>query len=232
MKHFVIVCLLFPLIILSQSSFDHAQKLFEEGKYDQAQSIFQSFLKRDPNNLKTNEYLGDIAGYHKSWDEAIVYYKKLKELKPSEANFFYKYGGALGMKALQVNKFRALGMIDEIKESFEKAIELDSGHIDSRWALIELYIKLPSIVGGSEAKALKYSNELLKLSAVDGYLSRGHIDEYFKRYANAEQQYKKGIAVGYSKASYQKLANLYKNKMNEPERAKTVLEEFKKKSNR
>jgi hypothetical protein len=51
-------------------------------------------------------------------------------------------------------------MIGEIKESFEKAIKLNPAHIDARWALIELYIKLPGIVGGSETKALKYSNEL------------------------------------------------------------------------
>jgi tetratricopeptide (TPR) repeat protein len=232
MKHILIVCLLFPLMMLSQSSFDQAHKLFAEGKFEQSQTIFLALLKQDPSNLKTIEHLGDIAGHNKSWDEAIMYYGKLKELKPSEANFFYKYGGAMGMKALEVNKFRALGMIDEIKGSFEKAIELDSGHIDSRWALIELYIKLPGFVGGSETKAIKYSNELLKLSAVDGYLSRGHIEEYFKRYGTAEQQYKKGILAGYSKVSYQMLANLYKNKMNEPERAKTVLEEFKKKQNR
>jgi tetratricopeptide (TPR) repeat protein len=232
MKHILAICLLFPLMLLSQSSFDQAQKLFDEGKLKQSQTIFQVILKNNPSDLRANEYLGDIAGRNKSWDEAIMYYGKLKQLKPSEANFFYKYGGALGMKALTVNKFKALGMIDEIKESFEKAIELDSGHVDSRWALIDLYIKLPGFVGGSETKAIKYSNELLKLSVVDGYLSRGHIEEYFKRYVTAEQQYKKGVAVGYSKASCQMLANLYKNKMNEPEKAKTVLEEFRIKSNR
>jgi tetratricopeptide (TPR) repeat protein len=232
MKHILIVYLLFPFIVLCQSSFDQAEKLFEEGKLEQSQTIFQVLLKKNPSNLKANEYLGDIAGRNKSWDEAIMYYGKLKLLKPSEANFFYKYGGALGMKALTVNKFRALGMIDEIKGSFEKAIELDSGHVDSRWALIDFYIKLPGIVGGSETKAIRYSNELSKLSAVDGYLSRGHIEEHFKRYATAEQQYKKGILSGYSKTSYQMLANLYKNKMNQPERAKIVLEEFRKKSNK
>jgi tetratricopeptide (TPR) repeat protein len=232
MKYILIICLIFPLLVLSQSSFDQAQKLFEEGKFEQSRTIFESLLKKDPSNLKTNEYLGDIAGQNKLWDEAIKYYGKLKELKSSEANFYYKYGGALGMKALTVNKFRALGMIDEIKGSFEKTIELDSRHVDARWALIELYLKLPGIVGGSETKAIKYSKELLKLSPVDFYMSRGRIDEYYKRYKAAEFQYKKAIAVGSSAASYQMLANLYKNKMDQPEKAKMVLEEFRKKSNR
>jgi tetratricopeptide (TPR) repeat protein len=226
MKQFLYLLLLLPAMIWSQSNFDKAEKLFKEGKYSQAEEGFLSCLKNNPNDLKAIEYLGDIAGQNKDWDKAISYYKKLKVSKPSEANYFYKYGGALGMKAKDANKFRALGMIDEVKASFEKAIALNPKHIDSRWALIELYIQLPGIVGGSESKAIKYSNELLRLSPVDGYLSRGHIEEYFKRYKNAEVQYKKAIQVGGSKTSYQKLASLYKNKMREPEKAKTILETY------
>jgi tetratricopeptide (TPR) repeat protein len=170
-------------------------------------------LVTQPSNLKAIEYLGDIAGRNKSWDKAIGYYKKLKQLKPTEANYYYKYGGVLGMKAKESSKFQALGMIGEIKESFEKAITLNPKHIEARWALVMIYIQLPGIVGGSETKAVKYSNELLKLSPVDGYLSKGQIEEYFKRYSLAEQQYKKAIAAGSTKVGGQMLANLYKNKM-------------------
>ena len=213
MKKFLTFLLLFPLLIWSQSDYGKAEKLFEAGKYDQARPIFESFLKENPSHLKTLEYLGDIAGHAKSWDKAIVYYRKLKQLKPSEANYYYKYGGVLGMKAKESNKFAALGMIGEVKASFEKAIELNPKHIEARWALVMIYIQLPGIVGGSETKAIKYSNELLKLSPVDGYLSRGQIDEHFKRYAAAEQQYKKAIAAGSTKTGGQMLDNLHKNKM-------------------
>lgn len=216
-------------MVWSQSSFETAEKLFKEEKFDQSQHIFEAIVKNNPSNLKAIEYLGDIAGRNKSWDVALDHYKKLKHLKPSEANYHYKYGGVLGMKALSGSKIKALGMIDEVKGSFEKAIVLNPKHIEARWALIELYIQLPGIVGGSQSKAIKYSGELMRLSPVDGYLSRGHIDEYFKRYAAAELQFKAAIAIGGSKKSYQKLASLYKNKMNEPEKAKLVLEEYKNK---
>jgi tetratricopeptide (TPR) repeat protein len=229
MKHIIFLFVFLPVMMSAQSNFDKAEKLFKEEKFDQAQSIFESILKTTPHDLKTIEYLGDIAGKNKSWDTAIGYYRKLKQIKPTEANYYYKYGGVLGMKATQVNRFKALGMIDEVRGSFEKAIVLNPKHIEARWALIELYIQLPGIVGGSQSKAIKYSNELMRLSPVDGYLSKGHIDEYFKRYTAAEQQFKKAIAISGSKMSYQKLANLYKNKMNEPEKAKIVLEEYRNK---
>ena len=205
--------LLFPLMIWSQPDFNKAEKLFEAGKFEQAQPIFESFLKANPSHLKTIEYLGDIAGHNKSWDKSLGYYKKLKQLNPSEANYYYKYGGVLGMKAKEANKFKALGMIGEVKQSFEKAIALNPKHIEARWALVIIYIQLPGIVGGSESKAIKYSNELLKLSPVDGYLSRGQIEEYFERYPSAETQYKKAIAAGSTKKGTQMLDNLYKNKM-------------------
>ena len=226
MKHIIYLFVFLPIMMCGQSDFDKAEKLFKANKMDQAELVFESVLRSNPSDLKTIEYLGDIAGQNKSWDKSIGYYKKLKQLKPSEANYYYKYGGALGMKAKESNKFKALGMIDEVKASFEKALSLNPKHIDARWALIELYIQLPGIVGGSESKAIKYSNELLRLSPVDGYLSRGHIDEYFKRYKAAEMQYKKAIQIGGSKKSYQKLASLYKNKMREPEKAKTILETY------
>lgn len=210
-------------------SFEKGEKLFLDGKFDQAQPVFETFLKSNPSNLKTIEYLGDIAGHNKSWDKAIGYYSKLKTLKPTEANYYYKYGGVLGMKATEVSKFKAMGMIGEIRASFEKAIALNPKHIEARWALIELNLKLPGIVGGSESKAIKYSTELRELSPVDGYLSRGHIEEYFNRYPAAEQQYKRAILIAGSKVCYQKLADLYSNKMKQPDKANKVLEEYKNK---
>ncbi|RVT75779.1 hypothetical protein EOD40_10015 [Flavobacterium sufflavum] len=230
MKHILLVFFLFPILVFSQVNFEKAQQLFEEGKFEQAKPMFEVLLKKNPSNIKIMECLGDIAGRSKAWDEALLYYEKLKKAKPSEANFYFKYGGVLGMKALEVNKFKALGMIDEVRTNFEKAILLNPKHIEARWALIELNLQLPGILGGSEKKAIQYSNELLQISAVDGYLSRGHIEEYFKRYTTAEQQYKKAIAVGNSKKTYQKLANLYANKMKSPDKAQAVLEEFKKKN--
>lgn len=226
MKHLFYLYMFFPFLVFPQTDFDKAEKLFQQEKYALAKPIFEELLSQNPNHLKTIEYLGDIAGKTKDWDNAVFYYQKLKNLKKNEANYHYKYGGALGMKAKESNKFIALGMIGEVKESFEKAILLNPKHIDARWALIELYIQLPGIVGGSERKAQKYANELLKISSVDGYLSKGHIAEYFNRYNEAEKNYRKAIEIGGSKTTYQKLANLYKNKLKKPEKAKEIMEDY------
>ncbi|NNT72453.1 tetratricopeptide repeat protein [Flavobacterium sp. IMCC34852] len=230
MNFFLKVFLLFPLLIFSQSDFDRGEKLFVQSKYDLAKPLLEQWIKEHPNHLKAIEYLGDIEGANKSWDKAMTYYDKLRKLKPSEANYHYKYGGCLGMKAKESNKFKALRMIGDIKACFEKAIQLNANHIEARWALIELYLELPGIVGGSERKAQQYAGELLKISPVDGYLAKGRIAEYFERYAEAERNYARAIAVGGSKTTYQKLANLYKNKMNQPEKAKQLMQTYQEKN--
>lgn len=228
MKFLTYLFLLISIQIVAETDFDKAEKLYQQEKWQQAKSLFESYLKENPNNFRAVEYLGDIAGHQKKWDEAIKQYKFLKNQFPKTANYWYKYGGALGMKAKSVNKFKALGMIGEVESSFLTAAKLDSKHIDSRWALVMLYIELPGIVGGSESKANIYSDELMNLSKVDGYLSKGYIDEYFNRYNKAESNYIKAHEIGNSKTTFQKLYNLYLNKIKDKTKAQKLKEKFEK----
>lgn len=229
MKFLINLSLFFTLQAMAQTSFDKAQILLNQGKPDLAKLLFEKFLEENPNDIKTIEYLGDISGSKKNWDKSIFYYEKLKKIKPSEANYFYKYGGALGMKAKESNKFKALGLIPDVKAAFEKAIELNPKHIEARYALIELYLQLPSIVGGSETKAQKYANELLNFSPVDGNLAFAHIQEYFNRFQKAEFYYLKAHEIGNSKTTFQKLYDFYQKKMKNQEKAKKLKEQFEKK---
>lgn len=219
MKKIIFFFILFTQCMFSQTLFEKAEKLFKEKKYSEAKGLFESYLKSVPNHQKTIEYLGDIAGSSKKWDEAIEYYKKLKISNPNSANYWYKYGGAMGMKAKSVNKFKALGMIDEIETAFLKAATLDKKHIETRWALVMLYIELPGIVGGSEKKATKYAEELLAISKVDGYLAKGYIDVYYKRYKAAEVHLLKAHQIGKSATTYAKLYDLYLNKLKDKAKA-------------
>jgi tetratricopeptide (TPR) repeat protein len=215
MKHLVFLLMLFPLISMAQNNFKRAEIYFQQEKFSKAKPIFEAYLKENPMDQKTLEYLGDIAGYAKEWDVSRGYYKDLLKTDYNNANYNFKYGAVLGMKALNVNKFRALTYISDIKESFEKAAQLDPKHIDVRWALIEFYIQLPGIIGGSESKAISYADELEKISPVDGFLAKGYIAEYSGRVKDAELFYKKAITVGGSTHTYEKLSNFYE-KNNQP----------------
>ena len=230
MKHFIFF-LLIPVLAFSQTTLNDAKKLINKKEFKKAEQLLSQYVKTHQSDLEAIELYGDTYGHQKKWDEAIVQYKKLVDGKPNNANFHYKYGGALGMKALSVSKLKALGIIGDVKDAFLKAAELDPKHIDTRWALVELYMQLPGIVGGSKSKSFKYANELEALSKVDGYLAKGYIYEYDDEPELAEKYYKLAIETGGSLTCYDKLTDLY-NKEKQPNKVINNLEASGKKHQR
>jgi tetratricopeptide (TPR) repeat protein len=226
-----LIFLFIPMLGFSQSIVNDVEALFLQKQFAKAEQIASDYAKQNPNNLKAIELLGDAYGHQKKWDKAIEQYKKLVNAKNNNANYHYKYGGALGMKALKVNKFIALSIIGDVKDAFLKASELDLKHIDVRWALVELYMQLPGIIGGSKKKSLKYADELEQLSAVDGYLAKGYIYEYDKEPEIAESYYKKAIEVGGSLTCYDKLTSFYEVEK-QPQKAIANIENAYEKHNR
>lgn len=221
--------LLFFSSLFFQSDVDKGKALFQAKKYDEAIICLKKALIADSNNLEINELLADVYGHQMKWDQSIFYYRKIIELSPKTANFYYKYGAAMGLKAKAVSKFKALGMIDDIKLAFETAAKLDHSHIDTRWALVMFYVELPGIFGGSEKKALAYAKELMALSKVDGLMAKGHIEEYFERYEKAEKNYKSAHDIGQSKTTFKKLYNLYLNKLKDKIKAQELYNTYYKK---
>ena len=152
MKKYCLFIFLIPLFSFSQSNFEKAEKLFNQEKYALAKPLFENELKDSPNHIKTIEHLGDISVHLNNLDKAISYYRMLIKLQPNEANFYYKYGGALGLKSQAGGKWVAIRLIGDMKSSFEKAISLKPNHLEARWAMIEYYLQVPGLFGGSEKK--------------------------------------------------------------------------------
>ena len=218
MKLFVLSLILAPFCSMAQTSFEKAEAYFEQEQFSKAKPLFEDYLRDQPQHMKTREYLGDVAGYTKDWDTAIHYYDGLVEEDDTNAIYHFKAGGALGMKALEISRLRALSYIGNIRRHFEKAAKIDPNHLETRWALVEFYIQLPGIIGGSERKAIKYADELGSISPVDGYLANGYIAEYSDRPKDAERFYKQAIAVGGSVHTFEKLSGFYEN-TNQPQKA-------------
>jgi tetratricopeptide (TPR) repeat protein len=205
---YLLFFLLLPLLSLSQSNTAQVTLLFQQKAFEKAEFVLKDVLEKTPEDIEALELMGDALGHQKRWDEALVYYKKLVDRKPKEANYHYKYGGVLGMKALE-NKFKAIGLIGDIKTAFTTAATLDKTHIPARWALVEFYMQLPGIFGGSQSKSEFYAEELEQLSKVDGYLAKGYIYEYDNEPELAEKYYKKAIEEGGSLTCFGKLTTLY-----------------------
>lgn len=227
----IIYLLLVPFITFGQSQLDRFESYIKQKKFDIAEIKIIVYLESHPKDLEAQELLGDVYGHQEKWDEAIAIYKKLVKANPNNAEYHYKYGGAMGMKALEVNKITAMGMLDDIEESLQKAAKLDPKHKNVRWALVEYYMKVPGVLGGSKNMALKYAYQLEQLSKVDGYLAKGFIFEYDDEPQLAEKYYKLAIKESGSLWCYNKLTDFYE-KQKQPQKALANLEDAKEKHNR
>ena len=214
----IIIVFFFQSMLWAQTPYEEVLAMFDSKQYAQSAEVLRKHLEHHPDDTRAIELLGDALGHQADWDGAAKRYQDLVERRPDNAEYHYKYGGVLGMKALNGSKWVALSLIGDIKRSFLTAASLDKNHLDVRWALVEFYMQLPGILGGSEKKALEFAEQLANLSAVDGHLSKGYIYEYSRNPELAEYHYKKAVETGGSLTCFQSLIDFYEHQ-NEPHKA-------------
>ncbi|WP_411031111.1 tetratricopeptide repeat protein [Spongiimicrobium sp. 3-5] len=163
-------------------------------KYHKAERLLLSHGYPGTSDILRDK-LGEVYSCQEKWEEAIDIYRELAKQYPENAEYHFRYGGVLAKKAQSSSKFTAFTLLGRLKEGFLSAAALDAEHVGARWALVDLYVSLPGIVGGSISKAQKYAEELKAISPLDGYLALGYVFEYDERPQKAKQYYLK--ALGY-----------------------------------
>lgn len=211
----ILLLVLLPFITLAQNAFENGKQAFEDGKFDFAVSKLETAVKTEPSHKMARDYLGQAYAKLERWEDSAEVNKTLVEDYPDEAEYHFRYGGALGLVAKNANPFKAASLIGDVKFHLKKAAELDPEHINSRWALLQMYLELPGILGGSESTSREYASQLKTISAVDGALAFGFIERELENYQKAETQYKKAIELGQSVTTYKELAELYKRSGND-----------------
>ena len=180
---------------MAQHTIKDAEKLLNNGEIVEAEKIFLEYQ----NNPKALEFLGDISSYKKDWDEAIEFYETLVELDSENAMYNFKLGGAMGMKAYYGSKFQAAMLLGDIKKYLKKAADLDPNHKETRRALVELYMQIPSVIGGSKTIAESYASDLDRINQVDALLADAYIYKILEYRGLAKHKYEEAIRIALNK---------------------------------
>ncbi|HSP12473.1 MAG TPA: hypothetical protein VLO29_08085, partial [Salegentibacter sp.] len=133
--------------------------------------------------------------YNKNWDKAIEYYRELVDRNPDSAEYHFKLGGALGMKAMEGSKFQAALLVNEIKKSLLSASELDTEHTQARRALAEFYMQIPSFIGGGKNAAMEYVEELEQINKLDAHLAKAYIYKIEEEQEEFQEEVEKAIEL-------------------------------------
>ena len=108
-------------------------------------------------------------------DQAIAQLEKAIALNPNNPDAHYVLGLAFGRKALDAGMFGAMSQIGRAKEEWQRTIELNPNSIDARLRLIEYYLRVPGVAGGSEEKAMEQAAEARKRDALAGHRAYAYV---------------------------------------------------------
>ena len=220
----VLMALLFSADqLVAQNNLEQAKELYETARYEAARELLEPLHNERKNDTAVQSLLGSVYAQLERWEQAADQVEGLVEAYPENAEYQFRYGGALGMEAKNSNRFTALMMLDDVKYHLKKATQLDENHINSRWALVQLYVELPAVIGGTKANAMKYADQLQKISPVDGALAKGFIEQSEENYQTAEAYLQEAVDIGQSATTYTRLAELYVE-MNRKRKALQTLE--------
>ena len=165
MNNTLFFLLIFPVFIFSQSiSKDSLIKIHKTNNLNQ-----EVLIK-----------LGEEYAAEKDWEKAIYYYDKLVNIDPENSDYLYRLGGTQAAYSEVVNKFRVLSIINSAKKNLIKSASIDTNHIYSRWALVQILTELPKFLGGNKTTALDYSKEIYDISIIHGLLAYYYIYNFQK----------------------------------------------------
>jgi tetratricopeptide (TPR) repeat protein len=190
------ILLIFILIltteIYSQSdsgkALENGINLFNQEMYDAARLIFETILEENNDIAEAHYYLGKCFFRLGDLDEAIAHGENAVELDDENVEYHFELGMMYVEDARDASIFTAPFVASNIKEQFQRTIELDPDHLQGRIGLAQFYLQAPGISGGDVDKALEQAQIVVTMDEMQGrfLLSRIYIEKEDFNKAEAE----------------------------------------------
>jgi Tfp pilus assembly protein PilF len=173
---------------------DEGVVFLQQGKFVEAKNVFEQILKKDDNNAEAHYRLGLLylnrTNPQRDVDEAVDQLEKATDLNPNNADYYFRYGAALGEKTQHAGMIKQAFLAPKIKKAFLRAVELNPNLAPARIGLAQYYLMAPSIMGGDEEEGWKQLDEAIKLDEVPGRSVKASMLARAKKNDEAEKEYK------------------------------------------
>ncbi len=165
----------FQILAFQNDNIQKAKQLFDENKFEEAQSILKEIVDEDDQNHEAYFFLGRTFMGLGDAEEATENFEEAIDLQDENADYHFWLGRAIAMDAQNSNVISQAMMASDILEEFERTVELDPKHIPGLMGVIGFYTNAPGIMGGDIDKAEKHAKELVKLDEMKGRTSLAQI---------------------------------------------------------
>lgn len=108
-------------------------------------------------------------------DTAVEASQSAVKAHASDGRVWWWAGRAYGQQAMQANVLMMPKWAGRTRDAFEKAVELEPGHIEARYDLMSYYLMAPGIVGGGRDKAEAQAAAIAALDPSMGKLAEARL---------------------------------------------------------
>jgi len=126
---------------------------------------------------------------------AVGRFERAIALNDRVGEYHLRLGLALGQEAFSANPVRQAFIARRVKQSFERAVELDPSLVEAREGLLFFYAFAPSVMGGSPEKAREQQRELLRRDPMRGHMATATLALRDKDTVSTERALRQAMAA-------------------------------------
>jgi tetratricopeptide (TPR) repeat protein len=174
-----------------------AALIAERSDYNKAAALLDGILAKNSKNAEAHFLKAKIFYAQEQADSALQYAENAIKLDSAKSNYHLLLGKISGGRArLETSYFSKLTAAWKSKSELQKAVKLDPGNLEARFALIDYYFEAPRIAGGSTDEAFNQARELGKTDASASHTVLADLFEMSGKLDDADKEYKLGIDAG------------------------------------
>ncbi len=178
------VVLLFAPALYGAGELDRAQQLFGRANYREVVSVLQA--KSDAGDPAAAALIGKAYFMLGDYKKSAEAYEKAIELRSGVSEYHHWLGKAYGPRAETSNPLSAPMLASKARQSFEKAVELDSRNLEAVNDLFSYYLEAPGFLGGGLDKAARLAEKIKVLDPIEYHYDMALLAEKRKEFKTAE----------------------------------------------
>jgi len=219
----VICCLLFAATLPAFADIPAAESALQQGRADDAIRLLQPVLAAQPSNAAAHLLLCRVYYSEEVIDNSVRECEQAVAIAPTDSDNQMWMGRAYGLKASNASPFSALGLAKKVRQSFERAAQLNPANVPAATALGEFYIAAPGLVGGGLDKAQRVADQIQHLSPASSHRLLAMIAEKKKDTGVAEAEFRNAVTAARTPDAWVDLGNFYQ-RQHQPDKAVAALQ--------
>ncbi len=207
LAHLVFVCALTTVAApVPAQTIAQARALAHQSKADAAISQARAVVAASPRSFEAHKLLCQLFRSINHFDDAIHECEAARDLQSGNSAAELELARAYGAKADHAGALTGMRMVGRIRDSFEKAAQLDPKNIDALSDLGEFYVEAPGLVGGGADKARAIIAQLRPLSPARSHRLAGMLAAKSGDYQTADAEFAAELAAAPTPEAYVDLA--------------------------